>query len=885
MGDAPGLPPEFRVVEARGLVLTAGRRLAAHLRARYDRGRLARGDGAWESPEILPLSAWARRAWAGQWPERVLLSEAQALAVWEEVVGARLPPGMNGRQLARGAAETHALGRAWRLSVDPAGAGASEEVRAFLAWERAYEAACRERGWADPAEALPAVAELIRAGAMAPPREVRHAGFDRVPPAVQDLLDAMAGAGANVGPWPAAAVDGARAVRLEAPDPAREALLAARWARARLAAGAASVGIVAPDVAAVRFQLERALRAQLAPGSVADPAAGAPVNVSLGVPLATVPVCADALACLRVGGAPQEIGRLRAVLRSPHLEAARAEAGPRAQAERRVLEAGWGPLTLRRLRDRLAAVEPPVPAFVETLGRWEAHLRRQGGARAPSAWAVAFDRLLAAVGWPGEGALSSALYQAVRRWRELLGEFARMDAVAGPIERGEAVARVERMARDTLFQPEGDEAPVQVLGVLEAAGMTFDHLWVLGLTAQAWPCPARPTPFLPYPLQRAREVPHATPEVELAFARAVTERLRGAAPEVVLSHPAQVEGRETRPSPLITDVPEAGEDGLDLAEDARYVLAVAAAGPPEAVADGQAPPVAAGEDVHGGAAVFEDQSRCPFRAFARHRLKAEPPAEPRLGLDAAERGSLPHRVLEGVWRELGGSEGLAAHPPEAARELVARVVEREIGAAIDRARGLPDPYLANERERLVALVADWLEVERARALPFTVQGIEEKARHEAGGTRVRLRVDRIDRLADGSEMLIDYKTGGNTGRTQWDGERPEAPQLPLYATARDPERLGAVAFARLRRDGSGQRFEGYTRVPGAFADGRGADRPLGPDAWRDKLAAWGEALEALGREFAEGRADVAPTDYPASCRYCGLEVLCRIAEREGAPDA
>jgi len=90
VGDAPGLPPEFRVVEARGLVLTAGRRLAAHLRARYDRGRLARGDGAWESPEILPLSAWARRAWAGQWPERVLLSEAQALAVWEEVVGARL---------------------------------------------------------------------------------------------------------------------------------------------------------------------------------------------------------------------------------------------------------------------------------------------------------------------------------------------------------------------------------------------------------------------------------------------------------------------------------------------------------------------------------------------------------------------------------------------------------------------------------------------------------------------------------------------------------------------------------------------------------------------------------------------------------------------------
>ena len=63
--------------------------------------------------------------------------------------------------------------------------------------------------------------------------------------------------------------------------------------------------------------------------------------------------------------------------------------------------------------------------------------------------------------------------------------------------------RVKRLAAQTLFQPEAPDVPIQVLGVLESAGLEFDHLWVMGLTDEAWPIPARPNPFIPVALQRA----------------------------------------------------------------------------------------------------------------------------------------------------------------------------------------------------------------------------------------------------------------------------------------------------------------------------------------------------------------------------------------------
>ena len=92
---------------------------------------------------------------------------------------------------------------------------------------------------------------------------------------------------------------------------------------------------------------------------------------------------------------------------------------------------------------------------------------------------------LRAIGFPGGQTPGSAEYQTLVRWRELLAEFSALERVQGPLDLGGAYRRLARLAASTIFQPEGGDPPVQVLGLLEANGLEFDHLWITGLTRPA----------------------------------------------------------------------------------------------------------------------------------------------------------------------------------------------------------------------------------------------------------------------------------------------------------------------------------------------------------------------------------------------------------------
>jgi hypothetical protein len=69
--------------------------------------------------------------------------------------------------------------------------------------------------------------------------------------------------------------------------------------------------------------------------------------------------------------------------------------------------------------------------------------------------------------------------------------------------------------------------------VLESAGIEFDHLWVMGLTDEAWPIHPRPNPFLPLEAQRQARVPEASSSHARArcrhHARLAWRRARGGA--------------------------------------------------------------------------------------------------------------------------------------------------------------------------------------------------------------------------------------------------------------------------------------------------------------------------------------------------------------------
>jgi probable DNA repair protein len=487
--------------------------------------------------------------------------------------------------------------------------------------------------------------------------------------------------------------------------------------------------------------------------------------------------------------------------------------------------------------------------------------------------------VLSAFGWPGDG-LDSPGHQAEQRWRTLVSELGACDEFTGPVSRAEATGLLRDMAGRVLFEPQELQAPLLVIDPETSAGMTFDALWVCGLDAARWPRPMAPDPFLPRSVQARHGVPGATAELAAAESRRTLERLLGSAPRVILSAPEVEEDAPLLPSPLLDGIPVA-DPGRGWSEPRLAVAQFERRPAMERLIDGQMPPLGKDEAGRGGARLLELQAACPFRAQAELRLGARKLEEPGVGVDAAERGDLIHRALAALWSELGSQEALLSLDPAGARAAV----ERAVAAALREARRGADELMRHlldlEAAWLAERVQEMMAADRMRTA-FVVEELEATCVGRIGPLTLEFRPDRIDRLADGSLAVIDYKTGANADLTAWLDERPRLPQLPAYVQALGGERVAAVAFARLRSGETG--YVGVARDAGLFPGLRepgssGLLKPYG--SWNELLGAWHRRLEALAVEHAGGEARLAPNPGKA-CEHCHLHALCRIAETDVA---
>jgi probable DNA repair protein len=556
-------------------------------------------------------------------------------------------------------------------------------------------------------------------------------------------------------------------------------------------------------------------------------------------------------------------------LRSPYLPGADPAWAPRAAIERDWLEAGRRDVTLA---DAVAALDRRAPALV-TRWRNASAMRERERAASPRNWADAWRTWLAVAGWPGPRTLDSAEYQAREAWERLLLQFSSLGTVANRMSRSAAVDKLRAMSRETVFQPEGSDAPIQILGVLEASGMGFDALWVVGLAADRWPPGPSPNPMLPIAWQRERQIPRANSSGELAFARALTAGFAAAAAEVVFSSASTIDDRPSSPSALIMAY---AEWPLPTSPPA-WPRMIAANQRLESMADNHAPRLAPGSIAPGGSRIIASQSDCPFQAAARHRLGAERWPAPLGGLSPQERGALVHLAMAAFWNAAGDHATLVALDSAGEKRLVEAAVESALAQfPAVRWRSLPNLVRAAEATRLERLLHAWLEIERARPA-FAAQGVEAKGTVDLASLTFRIRFDRVDALADGGIAIIDFKTGLAERPAQWFDPRPRATQLGMYVLAQRDAQPGvevrAAAYAQLRPDA-------------VAAVGLAADARAWPaltqvsacklDDWQALEAWWRSQLGALASEIAAGNAVVSPRQKPLACRTCCLQPLCRI---------
>ena len=854
-------PALLAAVAAGRTVLAPNTELANALFDAVQRAHRDAGDEVWPTPRVHDYSSWLREQHVErQLSEAIaprLLSEVEERELWRMVIDTA----QSGKDFLDPAGAARAARRARRtlfeyaIPIKALDAAHSEECAAFLEWNRAFERRCSALGCVS--------ADSLLGHFGSPGSPIDWIESPQWRPAARRWLEQH---GRVLPPQ--------RQVQTElsivrAPSPTAELAAIADWARGKLAEDGFRAWICVPDLNRRRAEVVDAFDAALAPQRFAlrGDLRAAPYAVAGGTPLADYAPVRAALELLAASVGTVAFVQFSALLRAPELQASDSEAGSAARLDvalrRRASNdadfVGW-----LDLADRVAAASQMAPvAAVQRLRAAHHVLSQLQGARLFSEWVAVWMGALQHGPWAFSRRWSSIEYQAAEAFRELLAGLSLGDAVFGTHSRDSAQRILARAARETAFQVQTGVPAIWVSGQLLDPWLDYGGLWVSGCNDEQWPQPVAPVALLPVGVQRQYGVIPASAESQLALAIDLQSRWQKRANQCVFSLSDSGEGSSSMPSPLL---PKIVPVDLTATPQPHWLKMLERTPGLESVWDEQAPPHAGNERTR-GVATLRAQSRCAFRGFAETRLDAQPLEQPVPGFNERERGELVHHALQHVWTQLGDSNALQTVRADAEQRLIDEAASRAIESVCQR-RDPGRRWRLREGVRLRNLLTKWLQLERTRA-PFSIEALEGRDQiARFGGLEFRVRIDRVDRLSDGARVLIDYKTGA--AEPDWRGERPDNPQLPVYALL-SPDALVAVAYAKVNAAESGfvaesERGEIFPRTRRSELEGMATFAEL--------VQVWSRRIERIAGEFAAGRAEVAPTI--KACQSCKLQGLCRV---------
>lgn len=858
------------------VLLTGNKRLIPFLYTAFANYQQTQKKQVWCTPQFFTFTHWLEILWEKQIIEHSyfplqLLNKQQEYFLWQSVIQRSNYFFLDTTHTTNYAQQAWQLLKQAQIDYLSPYFKQSNETETWQTWAIEFVNQCQNHAFVDRSNTVNYLIHLFNKQILHAPSRIFLIGFNEINPQYKKLLNVLEERHCLICHY-APVYPKVKPQRLSVVNKDSEYQTMALWAYQNWQQQQ-NIACIIPNLIEQRGQLLSIFNevfSELAPNNKQPP----PFNIAGGSPLLEFGLIQAAMNSLSLDEI-NSFAQINQLLRSPYLGGSHQEQSQRAQLDIHLRCYAENRMHLEQLVKISAQQACPLLSCLFTQLIYVIKKYPADFLATPSFWSMYFAKKLQALGWPGERPLSSEEFQLLERWSELLTEFASLDFILGEISHAKALLQLHEMISNTLFQAKTLHEPrIQIIGLLDSAGLYFDALWVMGLDDKTWPGVAKPNPFIPYALQRKYQIPYASGEREYYFASLLTKKLIESSKKIIFSYPVQHLDQILRPSVLIHSIPEIELKQLELPHYQAYAKKIMAAQQWEYYSEDFVTPHKEASLI-ASTQLLQSQAACPFQAFARFRLKAHFHPFPQNGLNARERGTLLHQILEQFWNKIKDQETLLAQTTHRLNQLINTAIDHCLHRLSKKRPMLFQAHFIKlERQRLQILLNNIINLEKQRPVFFTTQH-EIKQQLTLGQLSFSLRVDRIDKLNANEFMIIDYKTGLPT-KIDWLEERCDYPQLLLYCLSY-PDTVRSFALMYLRSNKiTLQGISANETTMKQLTPLKKLKTSLVLNDWFDLLKHWQSSLEKLVLEYQQGVVVAKPKYGAHTCRQCDLQLLCRI---------
>ena len=570
-----------------------------------------------------------------------------------------------------------------------------------------------------------------------------------------------------------------------------------------------------------------------------------PYNISLGMSLCQYPLIQHLLSIVIISSqiikGNIELEMLMKTVTSPYINGALNESNSRALLVNRILGLGCEEATTQKVLKLMK----DCPVLIQIVNALRSLKIDKKIALEDSLDSI--NLLLLTWGFTSDRSLSSSEYQLFEKYQNESLILNRLSNFYKKVSLFDAIKILNTHLNSVIFQPKSGTANIHILGALEAEGLYFDHAWVSSMTSNFIPGKIKMPLFIPQKTSIEYKLPNSNFLLVTEDAKVTLKALNNLSPETTYSYAKLMQNREELPSPYIDF-----KDYLEVSfikNSSRELIYI----------DDYKAPKIQELTIKKGVKTLQNQMSCAFRGFAG-RLDIDDFEAPHIGLSRLQQGNLIHKILETFFNEIKSGASLL------------RLTELELDNLIEKhtetaTLSLPKSnFKLNEKIRLVKIIRQHIDLEKQRS-DFEVIKTESTSEVNINGLKFSTRIDRMDRLANGDSLIIDYKTGKDVKVSQMTGDPIDQAQLPIYAVTNS---VDGVAFATINSNDC--QFKAITKNKSELPLTKQAINRM-PE-WDKQITEWTSILNSASKQFQNGIASVLPVKN--ACDYCDYDLLCRV---------